>query len=101
MAYNQNWNPKEKLGKDELIVELTKIAPLMTDGAFHIKFESDDGGTVVTIYAEDDMEEKFPSAFHKNSLHLIDADKFRGWRIIRATVPTGYINAFFKAKKKE
>ena len=99
MAYKQNWNPKDKLDKDDLVKELTMIAPMMTDGAFHIRFESDDGGTVVTIYGEDDMEGEFPSAWLEGTHHLIDTNKFRGWRIVRTTVPTGYINCFFKDEK--
>lgn len=101
MAYSQNWNPKDKLGRDELVKALTEVAPLMTDGAFCIKFEHDDGGTVVNIYGEDDMEEEFPSAFHENSQDFLYTDEFRGWRIIRTTVSTGYIKCFFDDKKKD
>jgi hypothetical protein len=41
MAYEQNWNPKEKLSEKDAIVFLTRAVPDLTNNAFHIRKESD------------------------------------------------------------
>ena len=52
MAYEHNWNPDNKLTEKDAIAFLTGVLPDITDNAFHIRKESDDGGTVLSVYIE-------------------------------------------------
>ena len=49
MAYQQNWNPKSKMPEKDAIDFLSSQVIEVTDNAFHIRKESDDGGTTLSI----------------------------------------------------
>ena len=85
MAYEHNWNPRNKLTYDELVVELTPIVVELTDNAFAIKKSSDDGGTVVEIYIEEGLQGKTQPRL---------PPQCKGWRVVWVSCPTGYIDAF-------
>ena len=52
MAYEMNWNPKNKMPEDEAIAFLNGQLVEITDNAFFVRKESDDGGTTLSVYVE-------------------------------------------------
>ena len=50
MAYEQNWNPKNKMPEEEAIAFLNGHLVDITNNAFYVRKESDDGGTTLSIY---------------------------------------------------
>ena len=88
MAYKQNWNPDEKPSEKEMIKYLMKILPDIVDTTFLAIGASDDGGRHIVTMAEWDEREKSP---WKKEISLSD----RGWRVLRMTVPSGYLNVFY------
>jgi hypothetical protein len=81
-----------KAPKKEVKKALEQKAPGITDGAFLIRFRSDDGGQYVEIMAErKEGAENDDSAFHGH----LNCAKFMGWRTSRLNVPYGYIRVFF------
>ena len=89
VAYKQNWHSEEKPPEKEMISFLTGIVPDMVDTAFLVVGASDDGGRHIVMMAEWDEHEKSP---WKEGSHNIDD---RGWRVMRSTVPEGYLKAFY------
>ena len=83
MAYVQNWNPDNKLSEKEAIAFLTRVVPDITDNAFHIRKESDDGGSVISVYIE--MNEDGSRGYHNKPVKY---DEFPG----SATMPSGKPN---------
>ena len=85
MAYEHNWNPKDKLTYEQLVEVLTPIVVELTDNAFAFKKGSDDGGTVVQIYIEEGLQGKTQPRL---------PPQCKGWRVVWVNCPTGYIDAF-------
>ena len=85
MAYEHNWNLRDKLTYDQLVEVLKPIVVDTTDNAFAIRKWSDDGGTVVEIWIEEGLQ-GIPNP------HL--PPQCRGWRVVWVSCPTGYIDAF-------
>ena len=90
MAYKQNWNPDEKPSEKEMISYLTTVVPDLVDTAFIVLAQSEDGGRHITMMAE--WEEEGVSPWKEGSHIGYDS---RGWRVMRMTVPEGYIGAFY------
>ena len=94
MAYSFNWNPEDKMTDEQILSYVKDLAIDYTDNRFHVGFASDDGGRHICVYVEQEPDEEdvwndaFCSADHK------------GWRILRVSVPVGYIEAFFSDKSK-
>ena len=89
MAYQLNWNPDGKPSEKDMKAYLNYIAPDLVDTQFMVTAESDDGGRHMVIMAEwDDNEESPWGDASKN----IDG---KGWRVIRMTVPQGYLRVFY------
>ena len=85
MAYENNWNPQDKLTYEQLVDVLTPIVVDTTDNAFAIRKWSDDGGTVVEIWIEEGLQ-----GIPNPQL----PPQCRGWRVVWVSCPQGYINAF-------
>lgn len=85
MAYEHNWNPKDKLSFEELKEELTPIIIDISDEAFAIKKASDDGGTVVEVWIEGGL---------KGVPNPRLPPKCKGWRVVWVSCPLGYIDAY-------
>ncbi len=87
MAYEQNWNPDSKMVEKEAIAFLCTQVTEVTDNAFHIRKESDDGGTTLSIYVE--MNEDGTKGFEGRPIHF---DELKGWRIVWVNCPPRYTN---------
>jgi hypothetical protein len=88
----------EKLSKDETIKKVTRYVVDIFDGRFTVKFDSDDGGTVLNVY----LEVETPSLPLEG--YLQDAfkhTKWHGWRYVVTKVPPGYIEAILEAPVRD
>ena len=87
MAYEMNWNPKNKMPEDEAIAFLNGQLVDITDNAFYVRKESDDGGTTLSIYVEmnDDLSRGYESK-------PISFDELKGWRVVWVNCPPRYTN---------
>jgi hypothetical protein len=100
MAYKYNWDSDEKPPEKEMIAYLTTVVPDLVETAFLVVGSSDDGGRHIVMMAEWDEDEQSPWA---DGSGYVDS---RGWRVMRVTVPNGYLKAMFnpdgtKSKPKE
>ncbi len=89
MAYEQNWNPKNKGTKKEVIAALHKDAVEWTDNKFIVTSESDDGGAHFVLHIERNSDD---------TTGLKDRppfNKYMGWRVLFLNVPEGYLSAFY------
>ena len=84
MAYEHNWNPKDKLTYEQMEEFLTTFVVEHTENTFAIKKSSDDGGAVIEIYVEEGIDGDPPRL----------PPKCRGWRVVWCRCPEGYIEAF-------
>ena len=89
VAYELNWNQKSKPSEKDIKAYLQYIAPDITDTSFMVMFDSDDCGQHAVIMSEWNEDGKPP--WNEKSLR-IDG---KGWRIIRISVPNGYLRAFY------
>jgi limonene-1,2-epoxide hydrolase len=87
MAYEHNWNPDNKLTEKDAIAFLTRVVPDITDNAFHIRKESDDGGTVLSVYIE--MNHDGTRGYETKPVKF---DELKGWRVVWLTCPPQYTN---------
>ena len=87
MAYEQNWNPYNKLTEKDAIAFLTRVVPDITDNAFHVRKESDDGGTVLSVYIE--MNHDGTKGYQSKPVKF---DELKGWRVVWLTCPPQYTN---------
>tara|TARA_Y100000310_G_scaffold303392_1_gene341697 strand:- start:30 stop:482 length:453 start_codon:yes stop_codon:yes gene_type:complete len=94
MAYELNWNPKGKPSEKDMKAYLQYIAPDYVDTAFMVIFDSDDCGRHAVIMAE--WDEHGNSPWKEDQ--LIDG---KGWRVIRMSVPDGYLRVFYNEDGSE
>ena len=92
MAYKQNWVSSQEMKGIEVIKYFSELAIDYTDNRFYVRFETDDGGKHVVINSEEGPEGERP---WKGDFSKADC---RGWRVIRMTVPPGYIDTFMHKK---
>jgi len=79
----------EKAPKDEAERALRKHVAGIWDGRFDVKFESDDGGTHITLW----LEVENPSMpLDQPLLNELWASKWMGWRFIITKCPEDYID---------
>ena len=88
MAYKQNWVSSEEMTDIDVIKYFSELAVDYTDNRFYVRFETDDGGKHVVITSEEGPEGERP---WKGDFSKVDC---KGWRVMRMTVPPGYINTF-------
>jgi len=103
MAYKYNWDSDEKPPEKEMIAYLTTIVPDLVETAFLVCGASDDGGRHIVMMAESTDCDDVCSPWADDSTAHID---YRGWRLMRVTVPDGYLQVFYntdgsKRKTKE
>ena len=94
MAYSFNWNPDDQLTDEQILSYVKDLAIDSTDNRFHVDFASDDGGRHICIYVEREEDEQNvwdESCFEKDH---------KGWRILRVSVPIGYIQTFILSKSE-
>jgi len=89
MAYQLNWNPDGKPSEKDMKAYLNYVAPDLVDTRFMVIAESDDGGRHMVIMAEWDDAGNPPWG---EASRNIDG---KGWRVIRLTVPHGYLETFY------
>ena len=87
MAYEQNWNPKNKIPEEEAIAFLNGQLVEITDNAFFVRKESDDGGTVLSVYIE--MNYDGTKGYQNKPVKF---DELKGWRVVWLTCPPQYTN---------
>lgn len=88
----------EKSDKDEAIKKLMRHAAGVFDGRFTVRFESDDGGTHITLIVEvEDPNENLDPFLVDTLGHT----KWMGWRYIIKKVPPGYIDAIIEAPERK
>ena len=84
----------DKLSKPETIKDVRKYVVDIFDGRFCVKFDNDDGGTVLNIY----LEVEIPSLPLDGYLHdAFSHSKWHGWRYVVTKCPIGYIDAILEA----
>ena len=93
MAYKQNWDSDEKPTEKEMISYLTGLLPDLVETAFLVVGASDDGGRHMVMMAESADCDDVSSPWNKESQNV----NGRGWRVLRMTVPDGYLRAFYNA----
>tara|TARA_R100001460_G_scaffold98536_1_gene141427 strand:- start:92 stop:412 length:321 start_codon:yes stop_codon:yes gene_type:complete len=94
MAYSFNWTPDENLTDQQILSYVKDLAVESTDNRFHVNFASDDGGRHICIYVErEEGEEGVWDESHFEQDH-------KGWRILRVSVPVGYIETFLLSEKQ-
>jgi hypothetical protein len=92
MAYKQNWVSSEEMTDSDIIKYFNDLAVDYTDNKFYVRFETDDGGKHVVISSEESAEGGRP---WKGDFSAVDC---KGWRVMRMTVPFGYIDTFMNKK---
>tara|TARA_R110000823_G_scaffold206825_5_gene337528 strand:+ start:89 stop:367 length:279 start_codon:yes stop_codon:yes gene_type:complete len=85
MAYEQNWKPKDKLSQADAIAFLNRVVPDITNNAFHVRRESDDGGTVITVYIETNEDNTRGYGYKP-----VRYKELKGWRVVWANCPPCY-----------
>jgi len=84
----------EKLDKKEAIKNVRKYVVDIFDGRFCVKFDNDDGGTVLNVY----LEVEQPSQRLEGFLHdAFKHSKWYGYRYVVTKCPIGYIDAILEA----
>tara|TARA_Y100000592_G_scaffold524_1_gene844 strand:+ start:2685 stop:2981 length:297 start_codon:yes stop_codon:yes gene_type:complete len=88
----------EKLNKKETIRKVSQYVVDIFDGRFCVKFDSDDGGTVLNVYLEVDEPSKPLTGFHQDAFKH---SKWHGWRYVVTKVPLGYVDAILEAPDRD
>ena len=88
----------EKLNKKEAIKNVRKYVVDIYDGRFCVKFDNDDGGTVLNIY----LEVEQPSQPLEGLLRdAFSHSKWYGYRYVVTKCPIGYIDAILEAPVRD
>ena len=93
MAYKYNWDSDEKPPEKEMIAYLTAMIPDLVETAFLVVGASDDGGRHLVMMAESTDCDDVCSPWSEASGYI----DHKGWRVMRLTVPDGYLRAFYNA----
>ena len=88
----------EKLSKEETIKDVRKYVVDIYDGRFCVKFDNDDGGTVLNVYLEVESPSLPLGAFLQDAFKH---SKWHGWRYVVTKVPLGYIDAILEAPERD
>ena len=90
------WKGK-KATEEEVRDALMKALPDVTENMFTVSFESDCNGTHVCCLVENYPNDKNKNPYSEGHWQVI-TPKFLGWRVVKKTVPYGYISVFMKDK---
>lgn len=88
----------EKLSKKETIKKVSQYVVGIYDGRFCVKFDSDDGGTVLNVYLEVEQTSLPLSGLLQDAFKH---SKWHGWRYVVTKVPLGYIDAILEAPERD
>jgi hypothetical protein len=88
----------EKAPKEEAQKALMLLTAGVYDGRYTVRFESDDGGSVINLYLEVEEPNSPLDKFLSDSLIT---SKWMGWRFIITKCPLGYIDAILEASKRD
>lgn len=88
----------EKASKKEAKKALMSHVASVFDGRYAVKFESDDGGNVITLYLEVEKPSQPLDPFLSESLW---ASMWMGWRYIITKCPISYIDAILEADGRD
>mgnify|MGYP001352022196 FL=1 len=88
----------EKLEKQETIKKVSQYVVDVYDGRFSVKFDSDDGGTVLNVYLEVEETSEPLGQFLQDAFRH---SKWHGWRYVVTKVPPGYIDAILEAPERD
>jgi hypothetical protein len=88
----------EKASKKEAKKALMTHTAAVFDGRYTVKFENDDGGSVINLYLEVEEVSERLSPFLSDALW---ASKWMGWRYVITKCPMGYIDSILLAEKKD
>ena len=89
-----------KVSEDEVRNELMRVLPDITENMFTVSFESDCNGSHVCCVVEKYPNEPDRDPYTEGHWQKV-TPKFLGWRILKKTVPYGYISVFFKDKSPD
>jgi len=88
----------EKASKEEAEKQLRLHAAGIFDGRFTVRFEHDDGGSVINLYLEVEEPSKRLPPFLTEALFT---SKWMGWRYVITKCPMGYIEAILESTRKD
>ena len=94
---SRHFNGK-KASKQEAKKALMLHTASVFDGRYAVKFENDDGGSVVNLYLEVEEVSERLDPFLSDTLW---ASKWMGWRYVITKCPLGYIDAILLADKSD
>tara|TARA_R100000152_G_C6707285_1_gene135578 strand:- start:50 stop:376 length:327 start_codon:yes stop_codon:yes gene_type:complete len=86
-----------KVSEDEIRKELMRVLPDITESMFTVNIESDCNGQHVCCIVENSLNEPDKDPYIEGHWQKVPP-KFLGWRVLKKTVPYGYISVFFKDK---
>ena len=88
----------EKAPQKEAEKALRQHVSGVCDHRFTVKFQSDDGGSHITLYLEvEEVDESLPIGLY-DSLNFA---KWMGWRFLIMKCPIGYISAIMEAPQRD
>ena len=88
----------EKLDKKDTIKKVSQYVVGIFDQRFCVKFDNDDGGTVLNVYLEVDEPSQPLGGFLQDAFKH---SKWYGWRYVVTKVPPGYIDAILEAPERD
>ena len=86
----------EKAPKKEAEKALMVHTAGVFDGRYAVKFDNDDGGSVINLYLEVEEPSQPLPAFLSSALFK---PKWMGWRYVITKCPPGYIDSILLAEK--
>jgi hypothetical protein len=88
----------EKATKKDARKALMAHAAGIFDGRYTVKFDNDDGGSVINLYIE---VEKPSGPLPKFLSEALFESKWMGWRYVITKCPPGYIDAILEAPERD
>ncbi len=88
----------EKLSKEETTQKVIRYVVDIFDGRFCVKFDNDDGGSVLNVYLEVEEPSQPLDGFLQDAFKH---SKWHGWRYVVTKCPVGYIDAILEAPERD
>ena len=88
----------EKASKKEAEKALMAHTAGVFDGRYIVKFDNDDGGSVINLYLEVEEPSQPLPTFLASALF---EPKWMGWRYVITKCPPGYIDAILEAPERD
>ena len=88
----------EKAPKEVAVKKMREHTVGVFDGRFHVKFDSDDGGSVLNLYIEvENVSSQLDGLMHD----AFRDTKWMGWRYVITKCPIGYIDAILTSDERK